>query len=136
MIQTEIFNLWNAGLSGKSLIFLIICAVTAGGAVLIFLIYKTVDYYLGEKKKGYAIIIDKYAKDVEKTSLQPCVPVETIPVTDKLLELKLKVKNEDGICEVRIENDYFAKAKIGQKVLITYTIGYISKNLYIRNIHQ
>jgi len=134
MIQAEIFNLWDAGLSGKSLIFLITCAVTTGIAVLIFLIYKTVDYYLGEKKEGYAIIIDKYAKDIEKTSLQPCVPVETIPVTDKLLELKLKVKNEDGIGEVRIENNFFAKAIIGQKVLITYMIGYISKNLYISNI--
>ena len=134
MILSEIFNLWDAGLSGKSLIFLMICAVTTGVAVLIFLIYKTVDYYLGEKKEGYAIIIDKYAKDIEKTSLQPCVPVETIPVTDKLLELNLKVKNEDGIGEIRIGNDYFAKAIIGQKVLITYTIGYISKNLYISNI--
>lgn len=134
MIQAEIFNLWDAGLSGKSLIFLITCVVATGVAVLIFLIYKIVDYYLGEKKEGYAIIIDKYAKDIEKTSLQPCVPVETIPVTDKLLELKLKVKNEDGIGEVRIENNFFAKAIIGQKVLITYTIGYISKNIYISNI--
>jgi len=93
MIQAEIFNLWDAGLSGKSLIFLITCVVATGVAVLIFLIYKTVDYYLGEKKEGYAIIIDKYAKDIEKTSLQPCVPVETIPVTDKLLELNTTVRN-------------------------------------------
>jgi hypothetical protein len=134
MTQSEIFNLWDAGLSEKFLIILILCSATTGVAALFYLIYKTFDYYLGEKKEGYAIIIDKFAKDIEKTPLQPCVPVKTIPVTDKLVELTLKVKNEDGICEIRIGNDYFTKAKIGQKVLMTYTIGYISKKLYISNI--
>jgi hypothetical protein len=71
---------------------------------------------------------------VERTNLLPCVPIGSIPIADELKELTLKVENEDGICEIRVENDYYEIAHIGQKALITYIKGYISRKLYKSNI--
>jgi len=134
MIPSGIINMWNEGIPGKSLLFLIIFAVISVVSIFIFLIYKAIDYFLGENKKGYAIIIDKCVKDVKKTNLLPCVPIGSMPIADELKELTLKVENEDGICEIRVENDYYEKAYIGQKALITYSRGYISRKLYKSNI--